>query len=84
MFSVSSIRLASGSLYTFTAKVGHSVSPYAADYTTSMDAPGTTPTQFSHTFAQSLADTGAGIGFSIVANSSTAMLCFQNVSLLPN
>ncbi len=73
-----------GTLYTFTAKVGHSVSPYTADFTTSLDAPSATSTDFVHTFTQTAADTGAGIGFSIEAYSASATVCLQNVSLVAN
>jgi len=76
--------VSTGSLYTFTAKVGHSISPYTSDFTTSTDVPSVAPTQFVHTFTQSLTETGAGIGFTIYANTATATVCFQNVTLLPN
>ncbi len=73
-----------GSLYTFTAKVGHAVASYNPDFTTSADLPSTTSQVFTHTWTQSLADTGAGIGFTVSANTSTATVCFQNVTLLAN
>jgi hypothetical protein len=73
-----------GSLYTFTAKVGHTVSPYGSDFTTSLDLPTTSTQQFVHTFTPTIADTGAGIGFTVYANTSTATVCFQNVTLMAN
>jgi len=76
--------VSAGSLYTFTAKVGHAVTPFSTDFTTSLDAPATTSTQFVHTFTQATSETGAGIGFTLYANSASATVCFQNVSIMAN
>jgi|GEM_PF-5195192 len=68
-------------LYSFLAKVGHAVSPYTSVYSTTVDKPGTTATQFTHSFTSSYSDTGAGIAFTVEANSA-ATVCFDDVSLV--
>jgi hypothetical protein len=69
------------SLYGFTAKVGHVVTPYTAAYSTSLDYPGGNDTQFTHSFTSTYGDTGAGVAFTINATAATTV-CFSNVSLV--
>jgi hypothetical protein len=71
----------SSTLYSFSAKVGHVVTPYTAVYSTAVDYPGETATQFEHSFTPTYSDTGAGIAFTIQASSPTTV-CFSNVSLV--
>jgi hypothetical protein len=68
-------------LYSFNAKVGHSVSPYTAAFSTFLDDPDVTPTLFTHDFVTSYGDTGAGVAFVIEAYSATT-ICFDNVVLV--
>jgi hypothetical protein len=68
-------------LYSFTAKVGHVVSPYTNVYSTTIDSPGVTPTQFTHSFTPTYSDSGAGVAFTIYASDPTTV-CFSDVSLV--
>jgi hypothetical protein len=96
--------LTPGASYTFTymaqatpaisvdAKVGHSMSPYTADFETPLGGDPVTAsfTTFTHTFMAptSPAETSAGIAFAIpasgVAASPGAQVCFKNVNLVQN
>jgi hypothetical protein len=68
-------------LYSFSVKVGHAVTPYTSVYSTSLDRPGATATQFVHSFTPSSSDTGAGIAFTLDATDATTV-CFAAVSLV--
>jgi len=70
------------SLYSFQAKIGHTVTPYTVVYSTSLDDPGVTPTTFTHSFTPTYSDTGAGIAFYIYAYSTGSTVCFSDVSLV--
>ena len=72
------------SLYSFTAKVGHAISPYTTAFTTSADVLTSAPRTFTHTFTPTYSDTGAGIAFTINAYSSATTVCFDDVSLVRN
>lgn len=69
-------------LYSFQAKIGHTVTPYTVVYSTTTDSPGPTPTTFSHSFTPTYSDTGAGIAFYLYAYSTGATVCFADVSLV--
>lgn len=69
-------------LYSFTAKIGHTVSPYTTVYTTSLDTPSATPRTFIHNFTPTYADTSAGLVFDIYASTGGATVCFDDVSLV--
>jgi hypothetical protein len=95
--------LTPGAMYTFSymaqatpavaidAKVGHSMSPFTADYETPAGVGDAVPASFmmfSHTFMAptSPAETSVGIAFQIPASGSTTsveQVCFKNVSLAP-
>jgi hypothetical protein len=57
------------------------ISPYTAVYSTSLDDPDLTPTQFTHSFTPTYGDTGAGIAFTMDASAATTV-CFDGVSLV--
>jgi hypothetical protein len=69
-------------LTSFTAKIGHTVSPYTEAYGPVTDSPGLTPTTFTHSFTSTYGDTSAGIAFYMYAPSAGATVCFTNVSLV--
>jgi hypothetical protein len=66
------------------SKVGHAVSPYTNDYSTTSDVLTAAPTTFSHTFTQSGADTGAGVAFTVTGGGVSSTVCFDDVSIVHN
>ena len=72
----------SDSLYSFQAKIGHTVTPYTVVYSTTTDSPGPTPSTFTHNFTPASSDTSAGIAFYLYAYSTGATVCFDDVSLV--
>jgi hypothetical protein len=89
------IPLSSGSSYTFSyaahaasqmvtvdAKVGQTMSPYAADIESTTDAVGTSSTNFTHAISGKQ-DTSAGIAFTFTS-AVAQMVCFENVSIVQN
>jgi hypothetical protein len=78
--------MAGGNL-TVNAKIGQTMSPYTADFSTN-DNVTAGPTPFTHMFTPSSGDDpSAGIAFTIPQTgnvTSATTVCFQNVSLIQN
>jgi hypothetical protein len=76
-----------GGNLTVNAKIGQTMSPYTADYSTN-DNVTAGPTPFTHTFTPSSGDdSSAGIAFMIPQTGNVTgptTVCFQNVSLVQN
>jgi hypothetical protein len=67
------------------AKVGHTASPYTADFDTSPGSDSLTSSlqTFTHTFTAAQDDSSTGLAFAITSSSSQSV-CFANVSLVQN
>jgi hypothetical protein len=68
---------------TVDAKVGHSVSPYTADFETANDGVTTSLQPFTHPFTATAGDTSTGIAFAFTSTVAQ-QVCFQSVSLVQN
>jgi hypothetical protein len=68
---------------TVDAKIGQSVSPYAADYESKSDPASMMAQPTTHQFVAMNADSSAGIAFAFTL-SQAGQVCFQKVSLVKN
>lgn len=65
------------------AKVGHTTSPYTADFEATADAVTTSEQTFTHTFMPGQDDSSTGLAFTFTSPMAQNV-CFQAVSLVPN
>jgi hypothetical protein len=68
---------------TVDAKVGHTASPYTADFETASDAVTTSEQPFTHTFTPAQDDSSTGLAFMFTSTNAQSV-CFQAVSLVQN